>query len=202
LGSAVNIVSVVRVEPQEARIWSTKPSTSSRAKALSSDSIATLWRTLANFSAGGAPTLCEGESGRTSSGKRASMARVALAQRIVVGIGDDRRILLVVAPVVLGDLARQALELGRRPRRSSRLSTGCFRRLLHGSQPACPISRSAWARASSVMLAPDSMRAISSRRLSAMSALTRVTARSAPSSRRPWRSGNARRPWPRPAANG
>jgi hypothetical protein len=74
LGSAVNTVSASGSSLRKRRIWSTKPSTSSRSKALSSDSIATLWRTLANFSAGGAPTRVEGESGRTSSGKRTSMA--------------------------------------------------------------------------------------------------------------------------------
>ena len=37
---------------------------------------------------------------------------VALAQRVVVGIRDGRRILLVVALVVLGDLGGEPLELG------------------------------------------------------------------------------------------
>ena len=49
---------------------------------------------------------------------------VALAQRIVVGIGDLRRVLAVVELVVMGDLARQPLELGLRPRASVSSSTG------------------------------------------------------------------------------
>ena len=61
---------------------------------------------------GAAPTLREGESSRTSSGKRASIAALRPLQRVVFGIGDGRRVLGMVAPVVLGDLVGKPRELG------------------------------------------------------------------------------------------
>ena len=53
---------------------STNSATSSSLKALSSESIGTAWRTLANPRAGCAPTRRDGESARTRAGKRASIA--------------------------------------------------------------------------------------------------------------------------------
>ena len=73
----------------------------------------TAWRTLAKPSAGGAPTRLDGESSRTRSGKRSSMARLRRRKLIVVGIGNRRRIFGVIAAVVPGDLFGQARELGR-----------------------------------------------------------------------------------------
>ena len=52
----------------------TKSSTSSSAKALSSDSIGTAWRTFLNFPDGAAPIFCDGEALVTSSGNFTSMA--------------------------------------------------------------------------------------------------------------------------------
>jgi hypothetical protein len=52
----------------------TKSATSSSAKALSSDSIGTAWRTWPNASDGAAPTVCVGLSALTSSGCAASIA--------------------------------------------------------------------------------------------------------------------------------
>ena len=52
----------------------TKSMTSSSAKALSSDSIGTAWRTFLNFPDGAAPIFCDGDFALTSSGNRASMA--------------------------------------------------------------------------------------------------------------------------------
>ena len=53
----------------------TKSRTSPSSKALSSDSMGTPWRTSANWLEAAAPTLFDGESGRTRSGKAASTAR-------------------------------------------------------------------------------------------------------------------------------
>ena len=49
-------------------------------------------------------------------GKARLDGRVALAQRVVVGVGDLRRVLRVVELVVVRDLAREPLELGLRLR--------------------------------------------------------------------------------------
>ncbi len=52
----------------------TKSTTSSSAKALSSDNIGIAWRTFLNLPDGAAPTFCDGDSALTNSGKRFSMA--------------------------------------------------------------------------------------------------------------------------------
>jgi len=65
-------VSSFRPRKRRARAQNSAKSVAS--KALSSESMGTPWRTLAKPVAGAAPTLCEGESGRTREGKRASMA--------------------------------------------------------------------------------------------------------------------------------
>ena len=70
-----------------------KSVTSSSLKALPSESIGTAWRTLPKASTGAAPTRLDGLSGRTSSGKRCLDGRIALAQRVVVGVGDLGRVL-------------------------------------------------------------------------------------------------------------
>ena len=96
----------------------TKSATSSSEKALSSDSIGTACRTLAKPRDGAAPTLRDRLSSVRRSGKRASIGVVALPQRVIVGVGDGRRVLLVVALVVRLDLGLQprvlALGLARR----------------------------------------------------------------------------------------
>ncbi len=51
---------------------------------------------------------------RAQVGKACLDGVVAFAQRIVLGVGDDRRVLLVVALVVLGDFACQPIVLGLR----------------------------------------------------------------------------------------
>ena len=65
---------VLAPSPRKRRTRAQNSSTSSSAKMLPSDSIGTAWRTLANFSAGAAPTLRESESASASSGKAASSA--------------------------------------------------------------------------------------------------------------------------------
>ena len=80
--------------------------------ALPSESIGTACRTLANFCAGCAPTRREGESASHQLGKARLDLLVAPAQRVVFGIRDGRRVLLVVALVVRADLGREPLELG------------------------------------------------------------------------------------------
>src|SRR5215216_522148 len=126
---------------------------------------------------------------------------VAPPQRVVFGIGNGRRILLVVAPVVRADLLREARKLLLRLRcgqlvdrdvsggacthgKPGSSSLGGRPRAAWGSaahEPAHPaaalISRSAAARASSVISAPASMRAISSRRRSAATSAMRVVIR-------------------------
>ena len=150
-----------------------KSRTSPSSKALSSDSMACGCLTLAKPVAGAAPTRLEGLSARTSSGKRFSIVVIAPAQRVVFGVRNLGRVLLVIEPVVMRDFPGQAFQL--------RLRLG-FGQLLdgvfspgfpaHASAPA--MSEAAAARASAVTAAPDSMRAISSRRASAESSSTRV----------------------------
>ena len=118
---------------------------------------------LAEFSRRGADARATGYPDRPGP-ESASRSPRARAQRIIGGIRDGWRVMLIVAPVMLGDLAGEARELGRslllgqiaRPRQAS----SAMQR--HGARE---ISRSAAARASLVTLAPTSMRAISSRRL-------------------------------------
>ncbi len=100
---------------------------------------------------------------------------VAPPQRVVFRVGNRRRVLLVISAVVLGDGLGQALELFpglRRRQLRDRRRLGAAR---HGRAPA--IRLAAAARASAVTALPDSMRAISSRRSSAVSSSTRVKVR-------------------------
>ena len=94
----------------------TKSTTSSSAKALSSDSIGTAWRTFLKRPDGAAPTFCDGEFARDEFRKSLLDGVEALAQRVVFGVGDARRIVLIVAPVVPLELERQPhqLDLGLR----------------------------------------------------------------------------------------
>ena len=89
-------------------------STSSSAKMLPSDSIGTAWRTLANFSDGAAPTLRLGRVRAGKLRKRRFERGIAPAQFVIFGVGDRRRVLAVVAPVVLGDFRPEARMLGPR----------------------------------------------------------------------------------------
>src|SRR5215467_3165380 len=114
---------------------------------------------------------------------------VASAQRVVGRVRNRRRVLLIVALVVGAELGRKPFELGLGLRvgeigdrdfaaglRAHRLRhSGAGRR--RRSYPAALIRRSAAARASAVISAPASMRAISSRRLSAATSATRVATR-------------------------
>ena len=79
----------------------TKSVTSSSPKALSSDSIGTACRTLAKPRDGAAPTLRDRLSSVRRSGKARLDRLVAPPQRVVLGVGDRRRVLLVIALVVL-----------------------------------------------------------------------------------------------------
>ena len=90
----------------------TKSLTSSSLNALSSESIGTAWRTLAKPRDGAAPTRFDGESARISSGKARLDRRVALAQLVIFGVADRRRVVLVIALVVRADLEREPHQLG------------------------------------------------------------------------------------------
>src|SRR5205085_5793983 len=100
---------------------------------------------------------------------------VALAQRVVFGVGDLRRILGVVAPVVMRDFGSEAGEFGLRLLFGQELdrTVGETDHVSHAPPPA--IRLAAAARASAVTILPDSMRAISSCRVSGSSSSTRVT---------------------------
>ena len=69
------------------------------------------WRSLAKPPFGAAPTRRDGESARTRSGKGGLELGVAAAQRVVFGVGDLRRIQLVIGAVVAGDLGGQVRQL-------------------------------------------------------------------------------------------
>ena len=69
---------------------------------------------MANFSDGAAPTLRESELRVGELGERRFERLVAAAQVVVFGVGDGRRVLLVIALVVLGDLGAEARVLGAR----------------------------------------------------------------------------------------
>ncbi len=71
-GSATKTSGSVRPRNRLARAQNSANSVAS--KTLSSDSIGTRWRTLANPLSGAPPTRVDGESARISAGKRASIA--------------------------------------------------------------------------------------------------------------------------------
>src|SRR5271166_857343 len=103
--------------------------------------------------------------------------RVALAQRVIIGVGDLGCRLGVVEPVVPLDLLGKPGELvagllyGQRIDRVRVVLRG---RCVHARPPA--IRLAAAARASAVTMRPDSMRAISSCLVAGSSSSTRVTA--------------------------
>ena len=189
---------------------STKSTTSSSEKALSSESIGTAWRTLAKRAGRRRADLQRQAFQRAQIGKALLDRVVALAQRIVFGVRDGRPVVLVVALVVLrrsppcsracSALACFAVssETGTllgfltamfpswpglsRPSTSFRLKSKDVDARHKAGHDDCGylaalISRSAAARASSVISAPASMRAISSRRRSAATSVTRVATR-------------------------
>ena len=96
-----------------------------------------------------------------------------------------RPVLLVIALVVLGDFDLQPRVLGRRLLGGEQFDGrfvgsdfgACYCFAMANDYDAALISRSAAARASSVISAPASMRAISSRRFSAATSVTRVATR-------------------------
>ena len=89
------------------RTRSRNSTTSSSAKALSSDSIGTRWTTLANFAEGAAPDR-DGD-GALELGEARLDREDAATEPIVFRVGDDRSVFLEIRLVVLGDLAREAL---------------------------------------------------------------------------------------------
>ena len=107
---------------------------------------------------------------------------VTRAEHIVSGVRDRGPVLLIIAPVVLRDFHRQPRVLDLRLPRGQKFY-GCligfyFRRhTTPRRQLAALISRSAAARASLVISAPASIRAISSRRRSGASSATLVATR-------------------------
>ncbi len=104
----------VSSRPRKRRTRAQNSSTSSSAKTLPSDSIGTTWRTLANSFDGAAPTLRDSESGSGEFGKGRLQRDVAPAQRVVVAVGDRRRVFAVIAPVMPGDFRAEARVLGLR----------------------------------------------------------------------------------------
>ena len=134
----------------------------------------TRWRTLPKSSTGGAPTRWDGLSARIRSGKRASIAWLRWRKRVVVGVRDLRRRVAIVEAIVMGDRRSELRQFGRRLRWGQP-----FDRYGRGHQADSRIRLSAAARAASVMLAPASMRAISSRRSLSDSRVTDTTARPA-----------------------
>ena len=100
----------------------------------------------------------------------------AAAQRVVVGVGDPGCVVLVISLVVGGDFLSQGVQFSRRFQRRQRVNgdTGGDAGVIgvHGPAPSSRLS--AAARASSVILAPASMRAISSLRPLSDSASTVV----------------------------
>ena len=114
MGSATTSSGALSLKPRKRLTRAQNSSTSSSAKMLPSDSIGTAWRTLANFSDGGAPTLRLAESAPASSGKRRFERAIAPAQFVIFGVGDRRLILAMIAPVVLGDLGPEARVFGPR----------------------------------------------------------------------------------------
>src|SRR5271166_159883 len=105
---------------------------------------------------------------------------IALTQRVVLGMGNVRRRIGVIKPVVTSDFVG---EFGQFVARFF-LGQGVDRRQFGGCAAAMPRRAHAWrpairlaaaARASAVMVWPDSIRAISSCLLSRSSSSTRVT---------------------------
>src|SRR5690348_5158246 len=106
-------------------------------------------------------------------GKARFDRRVAAAQGVVIGVGNLRRVVLVIEFVVSRDFRGQTLQLRLGFGLAELVDRGLARwRAAHARAPA--INEAAAARASAVIDAPDSMRAISSRRASADSSSTRV----------------------------
>src|SRR4029077_12060810 len=97
---------------------------------------------------------------------------VAVDQRVVIGVGNFGRVLLIVQAVVMRDFRGQSGEF----RLGFCLAEFGGRFFLWRTHDTTrdPSRQSAVARASSLTLAPDSMRAISSRRAAASSSLARV----------------------------
>ena len=107
---------------------------------------------------------------------------VAQAQRVIFGVGDGRRVVLVIALVVRRDLLGEARQLALRFLLAQLVRRLCPSKLAHARARffgvfcawASRTRRRAAARASSVTAAPDSIRAISSTRSSGESWSTRV----------------------------
>ena len=135
LGSAVSSTAASAASPRKRRTRAMKSTTSSSVKALPSESIGTAWRTLPKASTGAAPTRCGRAVGAHERGKARLDRRVALAQRVVVGVGDLGRVLRVVELVVVGDLAREPRELGLRLAPRSARRPACWTQsCLHGAR--------------------------------------------------------------------
>ena len=90
----------------------TKSTTSSSANALPSESIGTAWRTLAKRADGAAPTRLRQAFQRAQLRKTRLDRTIALAQLVVFGVRNRRRVVLIIAAVVPGDLGREPRMLG------------------------------------------------------------------------------------------
>ena len=94
-------------------------STSASAKAFSRLSIGRACRTLAKASEGAAPDPLRRAVGAAQLGKPRLDRGVAALQRVVVGVRDPRRVLLVVGAVRVGERLRPAPRARPRPLRAS-----------------------------------------------------------------------------------
>ena len=136
------------------------------------------WRTLAKPAAGARADPVRGAVGPDQLGKARLDRRIAPAQRVVVGIGDLGRVLLVVERGRGGRSRRPAAPAPRRPRSSRQLARPAGLGCGHAARQADRAIRlSAAARAASVTVSPASMRAISSRRSAAVERHRRAVAR-------------------------
>ena len=99
---------------------------------------------------------------------------VALTQQIVVAIGNFRRIVLMIGKIVMRDVSGKTLQFRRCLFSSEIIDRLICCRLAH---TWLPMSLAAAARASSVTVAPASIRAISSRRSRSSRLSTRVATR-------------------------
>ncbi len=93
--------------PSRRRTRASNARSSSNENTLFSDSIGTEWRTSVSWLAVGPPTRCVGRIGRAQLRVGFLKIHELAEQRVVLGVTDLRRILLVVEPVGALDLFAQ-----------------------------------------------------------------------------------------------
>ena len=132
MGSATNVERRVGGRFRNRRTRATNSRTSSSAMALSSDSIGTAWRDLAERLGRRGADAQARAVGADQLGKALLDRGVAPAQGVVVGVRELRRVLAVVEPVVPRHLGGEPGELPR-PRPAQAESTGWVAALRAGS---------------------------------------------------------------------